>query len=446
MNLVLQTPEGWHQFNHDSHVIGKKYAPVSTDTIFIANPPGTVIGTMTLETGEKYAGVIVARRLKSDGLVDDDVKVIIHKVIRAPGSFQVLYTAIVLQEWTKLMSWAETQTHHCMVLPLAQVLLDEVEKTKTTIMVVRHVNQILFLSIAGGGISFATVSAFSEKYDDLVRAVNSLGLRIKTVLDSLPDVPNVQSTVCWGSTLTTESFSEQESSLIQILSDIIGRSIEKISLEKYASHQELVLSSALSLSQKTSWNSWTNSTQEKFKYYLKRHSTRMLSVCLIMALIGILQAAWWTTEALRVQDRSRAELQKIEQIKARLPARTMQNTKAEEIKATEKLIDAIAKIRTTIDLSDLFVTLKDASSNDVRILRFYGEMAPPNKKQNESSEHIFIEVGSGVDGEQRPLLGFLDNLRNANYEVTPIDNKESAAIGAQSTYTYKLKKVGQGKL
>ena len=70
-----------------------------------------------------------------------------------------------------------------------------------------------------------------------------------------------------------------------------------------------------------------------------------------------------------------------------------------------------------------------------------------NKKIiKESIDNIFIEVSSGLEGEQRPMVGFFENIRNSGYEVIPIDGRDSNINSNSNSYTYRLRKIPITKL
>ena len=138
-----------------------------------ANAP---VGVMRLQGKAAHAPALIERKVRSEGLVDSESHILIHRQLKEANGLQVLYTAIPLDTWQQVMGWAASQKDHCLVLPLATLLCAEVHQGEGRVL--RLGRQLICFAHHDAGFVHAMVTAYSEAMDDLLIATSALADQI----------------------------------------------------------------------------------------------------------------------------------------------------------------------------------------------------------------------------------------------------------------------------
>ena len=106
-------------------------------------------------------------------------------------------------------------------------------------------------------------------------------------------------------------------------------------------------------------------------------------------------------------------------------------------------IENANKIHEGFDLPVLMNTLKEASVAGARVLRVYGEINSKATKEKPQVNSVYVDASPPADGSQQAMTRFVEVIRNANYEVSPVDTigNSSGATGLGSVFTYQIKSI-----
>lgn len=75
----------------------------------------------------EHAAALIEKRARTQGLVEGETHVVVHRLLPRPGGFQVFFSALPLPWWQHCAQWARQQRDHCLVMLAAGLLCDGVE-------------------------------------------------------------------------------------------------------------------------------------------------------------------------------------------------------------------------------------------------------------------------------------------------------------------------------
>lgn len=81
-----------------------------------------------------YAIALIEKRVRTQGLVDGAAHVVVHRLLKLPGGFQVFFSAISLELWQRCTQWAKEQDDHCLVMMAPGLLCHDVSSGNARLM------------------------------------------------------------------------------------------------------------------------------------------------------------------------------------------------------------------------------------------------------------------------------------------------------------------------
>ncbi len=170
---LLHIDGKWLSFEGDRVATMDARPRVSQPTIVVTDFDGAVSDVTSLEGSPSHAMALIERRLRADGLLDGDSKVLIHRMRTVGNGYQALFTAVPLDRWQALFAWADGQEDHCLLVPLVGLLW---KRLRPGHGVVLHCGRkVLFLAALRNTVVYASALAFSDSRDDLAMTVGALG-------------------------------------------------------------------------------------------------------------------------------------------------------------------------------------------------------------------------------------------------------------------------------
>lgn len=82
----------------------------------------------------EYASALIEKRVRTEGLVDGTVHIVVHRLIRLPRGFQVFFSAVSLELWQRCSQWAKEQPDHCLVMMAHGLLCHNVGNDQARLM------------------------------------------------------------------------------------------------------------------------------------------------------------------------------------------------------------------------------------------------------------------------------------------------------------------------
>ncbi|HYG05417.1 MAG TPA: hypothetical protein VD865_03280 [Stenotrophomonas sp.] len=149
---------------------------VERASIALSDFDGAVSQVISLEGSPAHAVALIEKRLRADGLIDNESKILIHQTRTVGNGYQALFTAVPLDRWQQLFAWAEAQPDHCLLVPSVALLWRMLKPGRG--IVLHAGRQVVFLASLRDRILHASALAFSDAREDLELTVASLGERV----------------------------------------------------------------------------------------------------------------------------------------------------------------------------------------------------------------------------------------------------------------------------
>ncbi|UCV00903.1 hypothetical protein [Acidovorax radicis] len=110
----------WPQLTHSALVV------LDLDDVFT--------DVWRFEGKSDYAAALIEKRVRTQGLVEGAAHIVVHRLVKMPGGFQVYFTAISLELWQRCTQWAQEQADHCLVMTATGLLCRGVTSGNARVM------------------------------------------------------------------------------------------------------------------------------------------------------------------------------------------------------------------------------------------------------------------------------------------------------------------------
>ncbi len=110
----------WPQLTHSALVV------LDLDDVFT--------DVWRFEGKSDYAAALIEKRVRTQGLVEGAAHIVVHRLVKLPGGFQVYFTAISLELWQRCTQWAQEQADHCLVMTATGLLCHGVASGNARVM------------------------------------------------------------------------------------------------------------------------------------------------------------------------------------------------------------------------------------------------------------------------------------------------------------------------
>jgi hypothetical protein len=152
---------------------------VSGEPLSLAGPSriitdfdGAASGVMAVDTKPEFAAPVIEKRLRSEGLVDGETRVLAHRVIEAGGGCRVFYTAVPLPKWQETFAWLHGEPSVGLIYSIEAVMLALTRRHGAVLC--RAGRHFQLLVSQGSTLAYITATAFSDDIDDLDTALRNL--------------------------------------------------------------------------------------------------------------------------------------------------------------------------------------------------------------------------------------------------------------------------------
>lgn len=441
MNFLLQRSSEWLLFQKEEVKFIQPFSALDDPLVAIIDSEAAVHGVINLEGGVQYAAALIERRLRAQGATEEDVKVLIHEIIKTSGGYQALYTALPLREWSQLMAWVDEQAQLCILIPQIQLLKNKLKKAGEAI-VLQGCKELIFIAKLRSRFIFASLQTFSQNQDDLEICAKSLFDLVKEELNKLSDSDKIKS-VQWNVSYSENTEPNEEELFVKFASysklncnlNEHHRYIKNHQVQAESSLANLISDFKISMS--------VNPIRDKILYF----SGRMLPVVSWLVLIFsawiITQSVIWIVHLKELNIKGEENKQKIISMQNQIEELKDKRKIPEGFTRQKDFIENANKIHDGFDLPVLMNTLKEACIAGARVLRVYGEINSKATKEKPQVNSVFVDASPPSDGSQQAMTRFVEVIRNANYEVSPVDTivNSTSTTGLGSVFTYQLKSI-----
>ncbi|MFN7154609.1 MAG: hypothetical protein ACK4OE_13045 [Acidovorax sp.] len=145
-----------------------------------------------------YAQALVEKRVRTQGLVEGAAHIVVHRLVKMPGGFQVYFTAISLELWQRCTQWAQEQADHCLVMTAGGLLSHGVSSGHARVMLSQR--RLMSFAQTEEGMVFGSTQALGSGVSAIASAAQVLTANQGALLTRL-GADGVE----WGTMWTTNT-------------------------------------------------------------------------------------------------------------------------------------------------------------------------------------------------------------------------------------------------
>lgn len=145
-----------------------------------------------------YAPALIEKRVRTQGLVDGAAHVVVHRLVKLPGGFQVFFSAISLELWQRCTEWAKEQADHCLVMMAPGLLCHDVSSGNARLMLSQR--RLLSFVHTEEGMVFGSTQALGSGQSAMASAAQVLTANQTALLTRLG-----ADAVEWGTLWSTQA-------------------------------------------------------------------------------------------------------------------------------------------------------------------------------------------------------------------------------------------------
>ncbi|NCT89084.1 hypothetical protein GXB84_17340 [Stenotrophomonas acidaminiphila] len=451
---VIQQQGHWLLFDGATVTRSDSRPRLAGAAVVVSDFENAVSNVISLEGSPAHAVALIERRLRSDGMIDGESKILIHRTRSIGAGYQTLFTAVPLDLWQQTYAWAEAQPDHCLLIPFTSLLFKSLRPGLG--LVLQSGRQVSVLAVLKHDMIYRTALAYSEDPSDMAMTVGALAEQFAEDLGSGEDsleplalhwcpvlVPRPDAGQPWSDDALREVFAVRsglrvDSVPLRVVRDEQGN--------EYRSGIGWIQSQArpgIAINPLASRLAWSAES------LLPVASAASLVFALILAALG---ARWALTgsEASARADEVGSEIEAIEQ---RIAAMQAQQAMPEGFAGVQAFIERATRLHDGADPSASLAQVRDAAAGQVRILRVKLEepaAAPRNPGMPAAPTPPAGDYTLRVDGVADPWRGtpgmqvpaFVEGLRRAGFDPQPVD-PQGGGMNTRSAggfFSYLLKR------
>ncbi|MFA5489309.1 MAG: hypothetical protein WC284_08835 [Candidimonas sp.] len=443
--LLYQGNDEWQLFQDGKVIRLPPYSALKRPTLVLTNFSNAVSGLVALEGNPAHATPLIEKRLRSEGMIDQGSKILLHQIRLVGKGYQALYTAVSMDEWQRLFSWSESQPDHCLLF--AQTSLFWSCTTAGEARVYYDGKSLTFIANLKHQMLYASVITFSASTEDIEVAVQTLAERVKEMLAREYDGDQALR-IGWA---PISSLSATEAQ--RLADDFAQRSLTQVELaplSTFTDEQNNVIHSALpALCASLPLSKTISSSRSRWMYMAERSLPWASLASLLLAVALVSQATSWTLSEKAARQATQAEIERRQPIEQRIAQLQMHKEIPSNYRVEQRFIERSLTISQRHDPVEIIETVRHSSTSGIRILRTYLADSLDGKTDVRSK---FVVVEGVVEGDSNIQSGsllarFVGSLRNAGYHAIPTDGA-SASGAAQlpiGFFSYQLRPITDTK-
>ncbi|MDC7805918.1 hypothetical protein PQS31_03660 [Luteimonas sp BLCC-B24] len=437
--FVVHQQGRWLSFD-GQHVVHSDARPkFDRAATVVSDFEGAVSSVVSLEGSPAHAVALIEKRLRSDGMIDTDAKILIHKTRSIGAGYQTLFTAVPLDLWQQTYAWAEAQPDHCLLIPSTSLLWKAV--TSGHGVVLQAGRQLSVLALHGHDMLYRTTLAYSDDPQDLAMAAGAMADQLAEDLAALEDTMHPL-TLQWCPVLVARPDDDApwtDDMLREVFSARSGLQVTTVPLRRVLDAQgREYRSGAAWMASACGPSIAVNPAATRAAYLAERVLPYASAASLVFALVLGTLGARWALSASEAEARADQLNAEVSQIESRIEAMREKERLPDGHTAALAFVERAARIQAGADPADSLARVRDAAAGEVRILRLRIDEAKPaapargNRRQSRNTDtsaatadvHTLrvdgvVDPGRGTPGMQ--LANFVARLRMAGYDPQPVD-------------------------
>ena len=448
---VIQQQGQWLVFDGQTVSRSDSRPRLQRAAVVVSNFENAVSNVIALEGSPAHAVALIERRLRSDGLIDGESKILLHKTRTVGAGYQTLFTAVPLDVWQQTYAWAEAQPDHCLLVPFTSLLWKSLRPGQG--LVLQSGRQISVLAQLKHDMLYRTALAYSEDPTDLAMTAGALAEQFAEELgegeDSLEPLA-----LQWCPVLVPRPAEGQpwdDDSLREIFSARSGLKVTSVPLQPVRDEAGNEYRSGIGwIGSRASASIAVNPTASRMAWVAEWALPLASAASLVFALILGTLGARWALAAGEAGERSAQLGLDIAAIEQRTEELRAKEAPPADFTTTQAFVERAARLQAGADPSAALALVRDAAAGQVRILRLRLEEPPqaqpgmPPMPQDANGYTLRIDGAAdawrGTPGMQVPT--FIERLRQAGFDPQPVDPQSGAlnAPAAGGFFSYLLKR------
>lgn len=450
---VIQQQDQWLLFDGQTVSRSDGRPRLQRPAVVVSDFENSVSNVISLEGSPAHAVALIERRLRSDGLIDSESKILIHRTRSVGAGYQTLFTAVPLELWQQTYAWAEAQPDHCLLIPFTSLLFKSLRPGLG--LVLQSGRQISVLAMLKHDMIYRTTLAYSEDPSDLAMTVGALAERFAEDLGNGEDTLEPLA-LQWCPVLVREPTEGQawtDDSLREIFSARSGLQVSSVPLREVVDeHGQRYRSGIAWIQQMAGTSIAVNPPASRLAWAAEWALPIASAASLVFAMILGTLGARWALGAREASLRADQLGEQIAAIEQQIAGTQASETVPEAFPATQAFLERAALLQTGADPSASLALVRDAAAGQVRILRVRLEEPPAQAMQGmptpppaPTADGYTLRVDGvadawrGTAGMQVPT--FIDRLRRAGFDPQPVD-PQSGGLNTRSAggfFSYLLK-------
>jgi hypothetical protein len=452
LQFTVQQQHTWLTFDGGHVSRGDGRPRLQRAAMAVADFEGAVSNVISLEGSTAHAVALIEKRLRSDGLVDGEAKILVHKTRTVGAGYQTLYTAVPLETWQQTYAWAEAQPDHCLLVPLTSLLFNAVKPGQAVVL--QSGRQLSVLAMLKHDMVYRSSLAYSDDPDDLAMTAGALAEQVADDLargeDNLEPLE-----VKWCPLLVRhpdEGHPWLDDVLREVFSARSGLAVSTVPVRRVLDHEgKEYRSGAAWMERAASAAISVNPGSSRLAYLAEWALPWASAASLVFALVLGALGARWTLSAHEANRRAEAIDNEIGQIDSQIQAMTAEAQVPERFGQVLQFVDRARTLHQGIDPVAGISLVQAAATGQVRILRVRVEepVAPgapvptggvPDLREPTLRVDAVVDAGRGAPGMQIPT--FVDRLRRSGFDPVPLEPQNAAASrSASGFFSYLLKRT-----
>ena len=440
---VEPTLDGDDRGNQLSRVA--RYSSLEQPCTVAWHPEHISLGVAAFEGDPRHASTLLERKLRAQGEISSDVKILILESLQVGRGYQVFYVTVALDEWQHMLSWAGSQQNICGLTLAAALAFKRVQANRAVVLHVgRHFH---FFARHDGQLIHLQAVSLDENLADLAAVAAMLGGQAKAEMAARGCS---QFNVVWvpgafmgpRSDLDTLSsaFGHAAHAAIEVDSEVLG-TLDDVGAE--------VHSGLLELARHARPRDLLNQGEDKLQV-LAREYLPYAAVAAVVAAIGLGYVGYgWVSEASSLRQRAQ-QLQADEATVRQSIAVIARDTALERpaVNRQVEILQMLNKVQGDHDPAHLLNALKDGAQGGMRILSISSirptaasaDGTKPAEAPAMVVDGTLPENAINSDQDTRSLSRLVKTLEDHGYRAEPVDIRSAAAGQDLSTrlFSYRV--------
>lgn len=120
----------------------------------------------------EYAAALIEKRVRTQGLVEGELHIVMHRLIKVSGGFQCYFSAIPLDLWQRCIAWAQGQPNHCLLMTACGLLCHGVANGKMRLLLSQR--RLMYFAHTEDGMVFDATQALGADPAAMAKAAKAL--------------------------------------------------------------------------------------------------------------------------------------------------------------------------------------------------------------------------------------------------------------------------------